>query len=230
MTIDNFVDNLANCNLLATCTPNSITKRCKNYLDFVTNQYAGNAQTIGNLKQYLKTMFDRYNTLDKNKRILLVGEAAGYNGCRVCGIPFTSEEIIVNNSFFRKNLGTGYFVNKKPQSEKTAKIVWETFENFDLCPLLWNAFPFHPHKENALDSNREPYAIELEYGIARIKELIAIFGIDVANIYAVGEVACKALGLLLNRYIRHPSHGGNKEFEDGVEKLKNLLLGRILYQ
>ena len=215
MTVDEFVESLAKCNLF-------------DKDDDVTNQYALNAQTSDNLKRYLKAMLERYQKLDKNKRVLLVGEAPGHSGCALSGIPFTSEYIIANSSFFKKNLGTGYSVSVYPSAENTAKIVWDTLENYDFAPLMWNIFPFHPHEAGKLNSNRTPAKDEIGCGFGRIKVLMSIFDIDISTVYAVGKVAWDALKDSFgttwdwekkDHYIRHPSHGGKAEFEAGIKAL-----------
>ena len=43
-----------------------------------------------NLSLYL------HELLSRQTKILLLGEAPGYQGCRLTGIPFTSEHILVN--------------------------------------------------------------------------------------------------------------------------------------
>ena len=53
----------------------------------VDNQYQNKLQ-ISNLKYYL------YNMSLLKPNILFVGEAPGYQGCALTGIPFTSEFII----------------------------------------------------------------------------------------------------------------------------------------
>ncbi|WP_207653606.1 hypothetical protein [Clostridium peptidivorans] len=44
-----------------------------------------------NLMIYLKQMYKL------KPKIILVGEAPGYRGCRLTGVPFTSEHLLMNN-------------------------------------------------------------------------------------------------------------------------------------
>jgi uracil-DNA glycosylase family 4 len=125
--------------------------------------------------------------------LLLVGEAAGYRGARVSGIPFTSE---------RQLTGFG-------PAEATATIVQHVLAELGIEEdvLLWNVVPTHPGTER---SNRRPTSNEVEAGLPYLHELargrLAI---------SVGRLAHAALG---DPYVRHPSHGGATAFRAGVRR------------
>ena len=100
------------------------------------NQYADSALRRDRLTEYL----ERHAAA----RLLLVGEAAGYRGARVSGIPFTSE---------RQLTGEG-------PAEATATIVQRVLDELGLAGdvLLWNVVPTHPGTPT---SNRRPTTDEI---------------------------------------------------------------------
>lgn len=126
--------------------------------------------------------------------ILLVGEAAGYRGARVSGLPFTSE---------RQISGSG-------PSEATATIVHRVLDGLGLreVVLLWNLVPTHPHLPGRPDTNRGPTPDEIRAARPFLAELARG-----RRVVAVGRLAQKELG---GPYVRHPSHGGAAEFESGL--------------
>jgi hypothetical protein len=162
----------------------------------------------------------RYLELFAGARILLIGEAAGYAGCRFSGIPFTSEAHISGPEPLPWAVGLGLrrsSCRESPWDERSARIVWEALGERRDC-LLWNAFPWHPCTASGPLSNRAP-GRDLRDGLRILQCLLA--ALPRAQPVAVGRVAHSALSALgvAAPYIRHPSHGGRRIFEAGLAEL-----------
>jgi hypothetical protein len=147
------------------------------------NQYSDSRLRRVRLGAYLEARRDAPFTL--------VGEAAGYRGARVSGIPFTSE---------RQLTGTG-------PAEATATIVRRVLGELGIEErvLLWNLVPTHPGTET---SNRPPTRAEVDAGRPFLAELARG-----RRVLPVGRLAERALGI---PGIRHPSHGGAAAFRAGL--------------
>jgi uracil-DNA glycosylase len=150
---------------------------------------------------------------------ILLGEAAGYQGCHVSGIPFTSERVIQSGAVPRV-AGTGMRLSlrTRPWSEPSATIVWRTLHSLGIATdtVLWNAFPWHPHVMGRLHSNRTPTRAERTCGVPVLQGLLRLF--PNATLFAVGRHAQEALSELGITAIalRHPSMGGAGLFEKGL--------------
>ena len=165
-----------------------------------------------NLRSYLETF--------AGARFLLVGEAAGYAGCRFSGIPFTCEAQLVGPE--RLGWADGLDLARSSTAEalwveRSDRIVWEALEGRTDC-VLWNAFPWHPFGERGPLSNRAP-GRDLGDGLEVLGCFLSLF--PSARPYAIGRVAERALKAIDvdAPYIRHPSHGGKRKFLAGVANL-----------
>jgi uracil-DNA glycosylase len=151
------------------------------------NQYADSELRRERLAEYLASR--------RRARLLLVGEAAGYRGARVSGLPFTSE---------RQLTGAG-------PAEATATVVQRTLVELGIAGdvLLWNLVPTHPHREGEPHSNRVPTRGEIATARPFLDELARG-----RRVLAVGRLAERELGA---PYVRHPSHGGAAAFRTTLE-------------
>ncbi len=150
---------------------------------------------------------------------ILLGEAAGYQGCHVSGIPFTSERVILAGTVPRVASSSARLsLRARPWSEPSATIVWRTLHSLGIATdtVLWNAFPWHPHAPGRLHSNRTPTRAERASGVAVLQGLLRLF--PNAALFAVGRHAQEALSELgiTALALRHPSMGGATLFERGL--------------
>lgn len=186
------------------------------------NPYAGQSRGCLVRRRNLSLYFQRM--LERRPRLLLLGEAPGYRGCRVTGVPFTSEAILLadDSPFGLFGAAAGFAVGESQRwrHEASASAVWQTLVELDVLPLLWNAFPSHPHQPARPDSNRPPTTRELDQGRIVVLDLLELFSIE--RVIAVGNKPAVALTRwgIAGPKVRHPGHGGRTAFR---RELGNLL-------
>ena len=159
---------------------------------------------------------------------LLVGEAAGYQGCRFSGVAFTSERLLLEGSIPRV-LSTERITHRtRPWSEPSASVVWGCLHDLRIadCTVLWNAFPWHPYRPGEPLSNRRPSTEEVQQGAHALRAVLDRFA-D-ATVVAVGQVARRALQDVVGgnpRVVRHPAMAGAREFRANLTAIVRSLGG-----
>ena len=150
-----------------------------------------NSYREGERAPILRSRLRAYLEVRAHAPFLLLGEAAGYRGARVSGIPFTSE---------RQLTGTG-------PAEASATIVHRVLAELGIEErvLLWNVVPTHPGTET---SNRPPTRAEVGAARPFLTELARR-----RRVLPVGRLAERALGIA---GVRHPAHGGAGAFRAGL--------------
>ncbi len=188
------------------------------------NEYAigdeDNAIRRANLRLYLRAMASR------KPRTLLLLEAPGYRGCRLTGVPVTSRKILLEGlpslDMFGVQAGFGDVRDagfERVYGEQSATIVWGALGDLRTLPMIWNAYPFHPHKPNQPLSNRKPRRDELKMGAGYLTRLLEMWAFE--RVIAVGNVAADMLrreGITHDK-LRHPAHGGKNDFVAGLREL-----------
>jgi uracil-DNA glycosylase len=189
------------------------------------NEYAHgdnpyNALRRANFQRYLEDMTRHQPTT------LLVMEAPGYRGCRLTGVPVTSRKILTQglaelDLFGRHN---GYVDVPEPgfeaiQGEQSATIVWGLMQELGIIPLIWNTFPFHPHKLGLPLTNRKPRQPEVQQGAIFLQAMLDLF--QPRQVIAVGNVAAASLQGMGHACakVRHPAQGGKNDFVAGLTRL-----------
>lgn len=189
--------------------------------DEFDNLYRGNSH----LSRLRRENLHIYLTLMQklSPRLMLVGEAPGYKGCKLTGVPFSSENLLMKEEshpvFGVQHLYRCLPTHKTLEKENSAKMVWEELDKYEEIPLIWNIFPYHPHQKDQAHSNRAPRVGEIRLGQVFVEKLIRMF--PITHIAAVGRKAHKGLSELdlgprELRYLRHPSYGGKRDFVQGL--------------
>ena len=155
-------------------------------------------------------------------RLILVGEAAGYQGCHFSGMAFTNEKLLLAGRIPRVRIEARITSRPLPWCEPSATVVWGALHAHGLAEhaVLWNSYAWHPHKPGDRYSNRTPTRTELESGKAVLDAVLDHF--TDAWVIAVGQVSgrtLRSLGREPAAVVRHPAMGGANEFRAGIAEL-----------
>ena len=181
----------------------------------------------------------RYLALRENAHYLFIAEALGYQGGHFSGVAITSERIFLGQhkdvrpesvlgewSYARTSNPARALLNAtqkaKGFNEPTDTVVWSTLQNHGVAAfdvILWNIFPWHPHKAGNLLTNRTPSTPELDVGVEFAKMLLEL--VPSMQIVAIGQKAADTLGRygIACKAVRHPSMGGAEIFRAQVAEL-----------
>lgn len=181
----------------------------------VRNPY-DSKQCVRNLRAYLELL-----CASSYSGHLLIGEAPGYKGCALTGIPFTSQRVLASRSHpFLDTLRPSLSITGDV-SEATATIVWDYLADCQAVPAMWNIFPFHPHAPGNLQSNRRPTSAEVHGSKRFIQRVFDILTPE--TVIAVGNTSAAALNQMFPdldfKSIRHPSFGGKSDFVKGMRQV-----------
>jgi hypothetical protein len=187
----------------------------------IFNQYRDNVEDIDlpggneirreNLRRYIRHFASKPTTF-------LLGEAAGWQGCRFAGIPFTSEALLLLGIPIK---GAPSSSRSVPYVEPSAKLFWHNLKNCSKDFFVWNTLCFHPYHEGNFLSNRTPTAREFAIHEDILVRLIEI--LEPERIGAIGkkaEVTLARIGATAPvTYVRHPAYGGKSEFERAIRTM-----------
>ena len=178
-----------------------------------------NAIRRANLECFLNDVYAR------QPKFALIGEAPGYKGMRLTGVPLMSRRMLLTGipSLGMFGAAQGYADVPEPgferiQSEQSGTIAWGMLAELGIVPIVWAAFPFHPHQSDKALTNRPPRRPEVKMGASFLLELLDIF--KPQKVIAFGNVAYGSLtelGVPCVK-IRHPAQGGKNDFVAGLRR------------
>ena len=155
-------------------------------------------------------------------KLLLIGEASGYQGCHFSGIPFTNEKLILEGKIPRVTASDRITTRGRPWCEPSATIVWGTLHELGIAEstVLWNAFAWHPHLPGNVHSNRTPTPAEFAEGQSTLQTVLQHFpGVPVIAVGQKSQALLARLGIAVNGCVRHPAMGGATAFRQGMSDL-----------
>lgn len=155
-------------------------------------------------------------------KLLMIGEAPGYQGCHFSGVAFTNEALLLKGTIPRIVTHGRVTTRDPPWSEPSATIVWRTLYELGIAEttVMWNAFAWHPHQRENLHSNRKPNQLELIDGIQVLSGVIELFsGVPIIAVGRVAEWTLARMSIKADACVRHPAMGGASKFRQQMRDL-----------
>ena len=170
-----------------------------------------------NLRRYLDAVADA--------PLILVGEAPGWRGMTVSGVPFVSAREATAVGI------PGLELPAEPQApwEASSRVVWAALAQWKgPLPVSWPIFPHHPFVAGDPRTNRTPRPAEVRDGTPAAVELARAMGIRM--FVAVGRKAQGALATagVESIAIRHPAQGGARMFTEQLLELNAVVLNTVV--
>ena len=189
------------------------------YRDFCARYDRRDAPKIRS--RLLRNMLERAVATELDS--LWVGRDLGHRGGRRTGLAFTDDaNLQTHGERWRISVNTPTI--GRQIRENTASVVWRVLNQTDRTIFLWNVFPLHPHLAGQPLTNRAHDAREREAGIGLLMELIEL--LKPGRLVPIGADAAKVLRAGGGEHdvfpVRHPSHGGQKQFVAGMTRLYDL--------
>jgi len=151
-----------------------------------------------------------------------VARDLGYRGGRRTGIPLTDEVHLTSVESLYGTSALERATHGEIVAERTAAVIWKLLGTIPSPVMLWNVFPFHPHEEANPMTNRCHTAKERELTLPFLWYLIEF--LKPKQLVAIGRDAQAALedAPIPVFKVRHPSYGGQREFNETLAKFYNV--------
>lgn len=151
-----------------------------------------------------------------------IGRDLGYRGGRRTGLALT-DDVHIGQHVTRWNLEQP---KDRPTigsavAERTAAVIWSMLDGIPARIFLWNVFPLHPHEADAPFTNRQHNVRERRAGEELLKQLIVL--LRPSRIVAIGNDAAASAQRISDSIpitcVRHPSYGGQTQFQLQISQL-----------
>jgi len=148
-----------------------------------------------------------------------IGRDLGYRGGRRTGLALTDDAHIVAHTS-RWRISAARPTRGEAVGERTASVIWEILSSVEDRLFLWNVFPFHPHESGNPFSNRLHNAKERAVGEDILAQLVLM--LRPARLICIGNDAANVGRRVAGNRdvikIRHPSYGGQTDFQKQIRR------------